>query len=61
MTEKKNVQTGLRIPIEQYERIKAISEKTGITINSIALHGLELWLMDYESHRFPSHNQQDTT
>lgn len=55
------IQTGLRIPIEQYDKLKIISDKIGISINDIALHGIELWLMDFESHRFSAHSQQDTT
>lgn len=54
------IQTGLRIPKEQYDKLKAISDRTGISVNSMALHGLELWLMDFEAHRVPFHNQQDT-
>lgn len=55
------IQTGLRIPIEQYDKLKTISDKIGISINDIALHGIELWLMDFESHRVSAHSQQDTT
>lgn len=47
------IQTGLRIPKEQYDKLKAISDRTGISVNSMALHGLELWLMDFEAHRVP--------
>jgi predicted DNA-binding protein len=53
------IQTGLRIPIEQYDKLKTISDRVGISINDIALQGIELWLMDFEAHRVPFHNQQD--
>lgn len=55
------IQTGLRIPKEQYNKLKTISDKVGISINDIALHGIELWLMDFESHRVSARNQQDIT
>lgn len=55
------IQTGLRIPKEQYNKLKTISDKVGISINDIALHGIELWLMDFESHRASARSQQDIT
>lgn len=58
---KEKIQTGLRIPKEQYERLKSISDKIGISVNDIALQGIEIWLNDFESHRLSVRSQQDIT
>lgn len=36
------IQTGLRIPQERYEEIRAISESSGASVNSIILHLIDI-------------------
>lgn len=47
-TGEKKVQTGLRIPKSRYEKIREISERTGISINSVTVMMIDLGLNLYE-------------
>lgn len=47
-TGEKKVQTGLRIPESRYKKIKEISERTGISINSVTVMMIDLGLNLYE-------------
>lgn len=47
-TGEKKVQTGLRIPESRYNKIKEISERTGISINSVTVMMIDLGLNLYE-------------
>lgn len=38
------IQTGLRIPADRYEELKEIAERTGASINSIALYLIDIGL-----------------
>ena len=47
-TGEKKVQTGLRIPESRHKKIKEISERTGISINSVTVMMIDLGLNLYE-------------
>lgn len=49
--EKKIVQTGLRLPIEQRNKIKAISDRTGATLNGTIARMIDDWLTCYEKNQ----------
>lgn len=38
------IQTGLRVPVNQYERIKEKADKTGISINQLILMLIDIGL-----------------
>lgn len=42
------IQTGLRIPKEQYDRIQAICGRSGVTVNSMILQALDIGLTKIE-------------
>lgn len=42
------IQTGLRIPVDQYDRILAISERMGISINALILVLIDVGLNHLE-------------
>ena len=59
------IQTGLRVPEKQYERIKVKAENMGISINQLILVLVDIGLnyLDMEqaeSGRFSAHSQKDT-
>lgn len=45
---KEKIQTGLRIPKEQYDRIHAICDRSGVTVNSMILQALDIGLSKIE-------------
>lgn len=59
------VQTGLRIPEEQYEKLRQAAERSGVSINSQILYLLDIGLMVVdlgiqELSRESARNQKDT-
>lgn len=44
----KKIQTGLRIPETQYERIKVICDRSGVTVNSMILQAIDIGLNKIE-------------
>ena len=49
MTNKKeSIQTGLRIPVGQYERVKAHADRIGVSINQICLMLIDMGLTHFE-------------
>ena len=59
------IQTGLRIPEEQYKKLREIAERSGVSINSQILYlidiGLETIRLGTEQQgRLPFRNPQDT-
>lgn len=42
------IQTGLRIPIEQYERIRNLCDRSGVTVNSLILQAVDIGLSRIE-------------
>lgn len=64
-SEKKIVQTGLRLPKTQRDKIKAISDRTGATLNGTITRMIDDWLTCYEKNQPLSprdlfHTPQDT-
>lgn len=60
---KSNIQTGLRLPEDQYERVKEKADNIGISINQMILVLVDIGLnyLDMESDEFPHsafHNQK---
>lgn len=60
------IQTGLRIPENQYERLKAHSERMGVSLNSMMLTLIDIGLnyLPYLQEEFPhesSHSQKDSS
>ena len=55
------VQTGLRVPKDQYERIKKHAEKTGTSLSGIMSECIEIGLnyLEQVSPREPSHIPRD--
>lgn len=45
---KQRIQTGLRVPKEQYDRVKVISERTGISLNSVMSQAIDIGLSHFE-------------
>lgn len=59
------VQTGLRIPEEQYEKLRQAAERSGVSINSQILYLIDIGLrvLDLGVQALPresAHTQQDT-
>ena len=50
-TREDKIQTGLRIPEKQYERLNIISERMGISINALILVLIDIGLnqLEYQS------------
>lgn len=60
------IQTGLRVPENQYERIKGKADRSGVSINQLILILVDIGLnyLDMEldeQNRFVFHNQKDTS
>lgn len=60
-----SIQTGLRLPEPQYERVLKESERIGVSINQTLLHLIDLALtcldkVPEEFHRSVLHNPKDT-
>lgn len=56
------IQTGLRVPENQYDRIREKAEKTGVSLNSLILILVDIGLnyLDMESDHLISRNPQCT-
>lgn len=66
MKDMDKIQTGLRVPENQYERIKARADRTGISINQLILVLVDIGLnfLDMETDeqfRDAVRNQRDTS
>lgn len=38
------IQTGLRIPLSRYDELKVIADRSGVSVNSIILHLIDIGL-----------------
>lgn len=48
------IQTGLRIPKNQYDRIKKITDRSGASINSVVIQALDIGLTHIERAYLPT-------
>ena len=64
MREKK-IQTGLRLPAEQHDRVTIIANRTGTSVNAVIALALDIGLTSiehqYQSARGLPHNPEDIT
>ena len=45
MRENQKIQTGLRIPAERYEELRAIAARSGVSLNALALYLIDVGLL----------------